>query len=112
MVDTATGSANIVNRDDLDTCSQKGQRVVSRWWWWWWWRAEVDVVVASASALVSGGGVGVAEKKVFAVITVWGLVLEGLRNGAAGAGGWGRRSYIRMRGRATWVHSSRRLCLT
>lgn len=73
----------------------------------------VEIVVI-ATALVSGGDVvGVAEKKVFAVITVWGLVLEGLRNGAAGgAGGWGRRSYIRMRGPATWVRSSRRRCPT
>lgn len=64
-----------------------------------------------ATALVSGG-VGVAEKKVFAVITVWGLVLEGLRNGSASAGEWGRRSYIRMRGPETWVRSSRRQCPT
>lgn len=80
----------------------------------WWWAEVVEVVVANA--LVSGGGgvvvVGVAEKKVFAVITVWGLVLEGLRNGAAGGGGWGRRSYIRVGGPATWVRSSRRQCLT
>ena len=120
MEDSATSCSakwNIAKRDGLvDTCSK---RTVSRW--------EENQVVVAATALVSrsGGGVGivgvgVAEKKVFAVITVWGLVLEGLRNGAAGPDGgagagdceWGRRSYIRMRGPETWVHSLTRQCPT
>lgn len=107
MGDTAAAesSANIAKRYG------RVDRIVSRWWWQYLcWGGFVVVV----TALVSGGdAVGVAEKKVFAVITVWGLVLEGLRNGAAcGAGGWGRRSYIRMRGPATWVRSLKRQCPT